>query len=95
MSAVIQLVRPDNGSCIAKTDNDLAVVFRVTDDTVLRPGESIDIELPGILESKLAQRVAAGKAIAVSLRHDDIHDLRTAGAHGVPSDVSEERMRGK
>jgi hypothetical protein len=92
--AVVELVRQD-GSCSAKTDNDLSVAFRITDGTALRPGEVLDIQLPGILESKLVHRVTDGKAIAVSLQRHDIRDLRLPVRHGAPSDVSEERVREK
>ena len=94
MRVIVHLVGA-NGSCAAKTDNGLLLAFRVTDDTSMRPGDAFDIELPGLLESRAIRRVADGKAIPVSLQRHDIHDLRTVGAHGTPSDVSDERMRSK
>jgi hypothetical protein len=77
----------------ARTENDLSVVFHVVDDSELELGDVLDIPLPQVLVVGLIHRTNGGAGIGVRLRRDDIHDLRvTGGGHGVPSDVSDERM---
>jgi hypothetical protein len=77
----------------ARTENDLSVVFQVVDDSELQPGDALDIPLPQVLVLGLVHLANGGSGIRVRLRRDDVHDLRvTGGGHGVPSDVSDERM---
>jgi hypothetical protein len=80
-------------SVTARTENDLSVVFQMVDDAELETGDVLDIPLPQVLANGLIHRPNGGGSISVRLRRDDVHDLRaTGGGHGVPSNVSDERM---
>ena len=79
-------------SVTARTENDLVVAFQVLDGSKVHPDEALDIPLPQVLIIGLVHR-ADGSPIRVRLSRHDIHDLReVGGGHGVPSNVSDERL---
>jgi hypothetical protein len=79
-------------SVTARTENDLSVAFQVLDDSEIHPGDALDIPLPQVLTVGLVLR-ADGTPVRIRLSRHDIHDLRAVGSgHGVPSNLSDERL---
>lgn len=93
MKAQVLLCNQTLRSVTARTENDLSVVFQVLDGADLRPGDTLDIALPDVLALGVVRRGDTGELLSVRIRRDDVHDLRlVGGGHGVPSNVSDERM---
>jgi hypothetical protein len=93
MRAVVQLTREDGRSCSARTDNDLAIVFSVTDAGMLVLGDELEVDFENVFDTQELCRMRDGRRIAIRLNRFDVHDLRAPlRGHGVPSDVSQERL---
>jgi hypothetical protein len=92
MRAVVSLIR-DGGTCTAKTDNELALVFTVTDGTLLSLGDELDVDLGRVFDTQELHRRSDSRRVAIRMSRFDVHDLRLAfPGHGVPSSVSDRRL---
>jgi hypothetical protein len=94
MRAVVHQTREDGRWCSARTDNDLAIVFSVTDAGVLVLGDELEVDLANVLDTQEPCRARDGRRIAIRLNRFDVHDLRVPSqGHGVSrDDVSPERL---
>jgi hypothetical protein len=93
MRAVVNLTREGGTQCSAKTENDLAIGFSVTDGSALALGDELDVDFRTIFETQEVRRISDGRRIAIRMKRFDVHDLRVPfPGHGVPSNVSPERM---
>jgi hypothetical protein len=93
VKAVVHLTRVGGRSCSARTDNDLAIVFSVTDATVLTLGDELDVDLASVFHTQELRRIRDDRRVAIQMTRFDVHDLRVpSGGHGAPSDVTRERL---
>lgn len=76
----------------ARTDNDIALSFAVTDGTRLRINEEVEVNLATVLATQMLVRKSTGQLVAIRLRDNDIHDLRMPSGHGTSRTPSGERL---
>jgi len=92
MKATVQRVSAE-GSCEARTDNALLVVFRAPTDQELRPGDELEFSTLVLDGEAVVANVNRSYSFAVRLERNNIHDLRLTADHGSSRTPSEERLR--
>ena len=92
MRAIITSFNRDLGNYQARTDNNIAVSFRIRDGEHIDLNEYIEIDLPNVVALQSVVRVSDGRAIAVRLGANDIHDLELPTGHATNRSPSAERL---
>lgn len=94
MRAIITSFNRSIGNCQARTDNDIAVAFSITDGTTFRLNEEVEIDLPNVVRLRSLTRLSDGKTVRIRLHEFDLHDLRLPSGHGTSRTPSPERLNG-
>ena len=93
MKAIVQ-ARNAHGMYSARTENEILVVFSVVGPDSLKLNDEIELDLVDLLSTQKVVRVGDQQSIAISVKANDIHDLRLPVKHGGSRFPSPERMRG-
>jgi hypothetical protein len=92
MKATINRMNSVYGNYNAVTENEILIVFSLSDEECLELGEEIEIDLLNILKKKEVKKCSSGSKIKIKISSSDIHDLRISEAHGTSRFPSKERM---
>lgn len=94
MRATITQFNINYGNYSAKTENNILLVFSISGEGKLKLNDTLEVDLPNILNRQVVTKLATGEVIRVKIKENDIHDLNLPTQHGVSRVPSKERMSG-
>jgi hypothetical protein len=94
MEATVQTINLRLPYCDAKTANDLLVVFRPPTTDPPRLGDVLELDLLHLDAEQEIRNVSQGTSYRMTIKSNDVHDLRLSGGHGTSRFPSADRRRG-
>jgi hypothetical protein len=96
VNALVVLTKPRHHVCVceARTENEILLVFSEPDGIDLRPGDQLDLGPLALNDPVPARKVHTGQDFEITLRPENVHDLRLPMQHGVSRTPSPERLSG-
>jgi hypothetical protein len=82
------------GSCEARTENALLIVFSAPAEGELRPGDALEFSQLVLDGEVIVANLSHNYTFAARLVSNNIHDLRLPAGHGTSRTPSEARLRG-
>ena len=80
------------GNYQARTDNEIAIAFSITDGTRFKLNDELEVNLQSLVRSQEVVCRNTGQVVRVKLRDIDLHDLRLPSGHGTSRVPSESRL---
>ena len=69
------------------TDTNLAVVFKLPDNTAISLGEELELELKDESDKSIIQIIRTGEEIKVQIKSNNVHNLTMKAQHGTSRNV--------
>ena len=92
MRAVVTSFNLSVGNYQARTDNEIAIAFSITDGTRLKLNDELEVNLQSLVQTQKLVCKRTGQIVEVRLRDIDLHDLRLPSGHGTSRVPSESRL---
>jgi hypothetical protein len=94
MRAKVQALIAEGRVCEARSENDILFVFPISSGCVLRLGHEIELDPLTLNIPQVARNLTTQQELSITLKDNNVHDLRLPSGHGTSRTPCQERLRG-
>jgi len=94
MLAKVQAIIAEGTTCEARSENDILFVFSIPSGSPLRLGHVVELDPLTLNVTQVARNLTTQQDLKITLKDNNVHDLRLPSCHGATRTPSVERLRG-
>ena len=93
MLATVQAIIAEGRACEARSENDILFVLSIPVGGVIRLGHLIELNPLSLNAPQVVRNLTTQHEINITIKDNDVHDLRLPSGHGANRTPSLERLR--